>query len=68
MAVLTARQVDVIRQGFVREREFTEALPWTKGALNAAAQAVEDVVTSGAVQTALSNAIDAALAPLTMTN
>lgn len=63
MAVLTPTQLADIRQPLSQERDAR----WTKAQINAAAQAVEDTFTGAAVQTAISNAIDAAAAPLTLT-
>lgn len=63
MATLDANDLLTIRQGCAREI----AVNYSKPQINAAAQAIEDVFTSGAVQNALSNAIDTATSPLTMT-
>lgn len=68
MAVLTPTEKDEIRQAFAKPLEFNGGVVWSKSALNAAIQAVEDVLTGAQAQTAISNAIDAAIAPATMTN
>jgi hypothetical protein len=64
MAILTAAELDDVRHQWQRD---ADGIPWSRPKVNAALQAVEDVFTGTALQTALSNAIDAAIAPGTMT-
>lgn len=60
MAILTAPQLDEVRQAYVREHGVADV---TKPKLNAAIQAVEDVLSSAGVQTAFNNAINTATSP-----
>jgi len=64
MAILTKRQLDDVRQALVGELKEAN---FTKPQVNAAIQAVEDVLTGGALQTALSNAMNTATSPLVLT-
>lgn len=64
MSILTGRELDATRQPFIRQL-LNPA--WRRQAVNAAIQAIEDVFTSAQVQSALSNAIDNAITPATMT-
>jgi len=64
MAILTAPQLDEVRQAYVREHGVADV---TKPKLNAAIQAVEDVLSSAGVQTAFNNAINTATAPTVLT-
>jgi len=68
MAILTAAQLDEVRQAYTKPLEFAGGVSHRRPVLNAAIQAIEDTLTGATVQTALSNAIDAAIAPATMTN
>lgn len=68
MAILTGQELDEIRHGYTKPLEFTGGVSHRRPVLNAAIQAVEDTLTGATVQTALSNAIDAAITPATMTN
>jgi hypothetical protein len=68
MAILTPQQLDEVRQAYTRPLEFNGGVSHRRQTLNAAVQAIEDTLTGAAVQTALSNAIDAAISPATMTN
>lgn len=61
MAVLTAAQLQQCRQGAQNG-----PVPWTKAQANAALQAIEDTMRGATVQTALSQAIDAAVSPLSL--
>ena len=65
MAVLTASELTELRQGYARE---IAAITVTKAQINAAMQAVEDTFGGAPLQNALSDAIDTAIAPATMTN
>jgi len=68
MAILTAKQIDDVRQPLVRELTSDgSGVNFTKPQVNAAIQAVEDVLTGAALQTALSNAINSATSPLVLT-
>jgi len=69
MAILTARQLDEVRQALVREltADGVTGINFTKPQVNAAIQAVEDVLTGAALQTALSNAMNTATSPLVLT-
>jgi len=67
MAVLTPQQVDQIRHAYARVLEQETGVAHLRPALNAAIQAVEDALAGNTVQNALSAAIDAAIAPATMT-
>ena len=62
MAVLTAAQLQQCRQGAQNGSP-----PWTKPQINAALQAIEDTMRGATVQSALSQAIDAAVSPLSLT-
>lgn len=64
MAILTTNQIEVVRQSLSRE---LTSVPYTKPQINAAIQAVEDVLSSLALRTTISDAIDAATAPLVLT-
>lgn len=68
MAVLTPTQLDEVRQAYAKPLEFNGGVSHRKPVLNAAIQAIEDTLTGATVQTAISNAIDAAISPTTMTN
>jgi len=68
MAILTPQQLDEVRQAYTRPLEFNGGVSHRRQVLNAAVQAIEDTLTGAAVQTALSNAIDVAISPATMTN
>lgn len=68
MAVLSPQQLDEIRQAYAKPLEFAGGVSHRRQVLNAAIQAIEDTLTGVAVQTAISNAIDAAISPATMTN
>ena len=62
MAILTAQQIDEVRQAY--EHGVADVL---KPKLNAAIQAIEDTFAAGAVQTAISNAINTATSPAVLT-
>lgn len=64
MAILTATQLADIRVPWSNE---LAGCRLNKPLMNAVAQAVEDTMRSGTLQTALSNAIDAASAPFGVT-
>jgi len=66
MAVLTGPQLDNVRHAFAEELR-SDGIPWTRAKLNAAIQAIEDVFESGALQTAISNAINTATSPAVLT-
>lgn len=68
MAILTAQQLDEVRQAYTKPLEFNGGVSHRRPVLNAAIQAIEDTLTGTAVQNALSSAIDAAISPATMTN
>ena len=68
MAILTPTQLDEVRQAYTRPIELTTGIAFQRAVLNAAIQAIEDTLTGTTMQTALSQAIDAAIAPATMTN
>jgi len=59
---LTPQDIDYVRVNFTKE------IPprWLKPTINAAIEAVETVLTSASLQTALSNAIDAATDPIVL--
>jgi len=65
MATLTNPEKDQMRQEFAAANAGGD-IPWTKPQINAAGQAIEDVLTSPQVQTAISNAIDAAMTPIVL--
>jgi len=64
MAMLTPQQLDDIRQAYTREHGVGDVI---KPRINAANQAIEDTFASGAVQTALNNAINTATSPAVLT-
>lgn len=68
MAQLTPAQLDEVRQAYTKPLEFNGGVSHRKPVLNAAIQAIEDTLTGATVQAAISNAIDAAISPATMTN
>lgn len=68
MATLTPIQLDEVRQSYTKPLEFNGGVSHRKPILNAAIQAIEDTLTGATVLTAISNAIDAAISPATMTN
>lgn len=63
MAVLTDDETTVIRQSLAQG----ETPNWTKAQINAAAQAVEDILVGATLQTAISNAINTATSPVVLT-
>lgn len=68
MAILTSQQLDEVRQAYTKPLEFNGGVSHRRQVLNAAIQAIEDTLTGTTVLTAISNAIDAAISPETMTN
>lgn len=62
MAILTVVELQMIRNNCSAKI----IVPCTKAQINAAAQAVEDLITNNA--TAISNAIDAATSPVVLSN
>lgn len=62
MATLSATELATVRQQCAVQ---FPSPPWTKAQINAGAQACEDFLTNNAA--AISSAIDAATAPLTLT-
>lgn len=65
MATLSPSELTLCRNQMERATNGT-GIPWTKPQLNAAAQAVEDILVGGALQTAISNAINTATSPLVL--
>jgi len=63
MAVLNAYQLAEIRRDLADE---VKSVPWRKPPINAAIQAIEDILTGAALQTAISNAINSATTPLVL--
>lgn len=64
MATLTdAEKVEIRKVIAKKATESDVPVAWVKGAINAAAQAVEDILSSGAFQTQVSDDIDTASAP-----
>ena len=64
MAVLTSPQITELRKQAAAD---VPTVRWDKATINAAFQAIEDVFESGALQTAISNAINTATAPFVFT-
>ena len=64
MAILTVQELAATRQEWCAVVAGAAGL--TKPQLNAAAQAVEDILVGAALQTAISNAINAATSPVTL--
>lgn len=61
MAALTDAEKVIVRRAAARKaREAGIPIRWGKAAINDSAQAIEDVLASAAVQTAINNAINAA--------
>lgn len=68
MATLTNTEKVKIRKAIARKAAESDVpVAWVKGAINDAAQVVEDILASGAFQTQVSNAIDTASAPYSVT-
>ena len=63
MAILTAAQLDDIRQSYVKDNGVATI---NRPRLNAAIQAIEDTLTSASVQNAINSAINAAITPATL--
>jgi len=68
MATLTTEERALIRRRIAKKAiEQDVDIAWVKGAVNDAAQAIEDILTSATLQTQVSGAIDAAASPYGVT-
>lgn len=65
MAALTAQQLAVLRKHLVRARGQDQEIDFDKPTVNAALQAIEDLIEAN--KTAIGNAIDTATSPYTFT-
>ena len=68
MATLTTEELVKIRRAAARKAARADVpISWVKGALNDSAQAVENVLSSVALQSQISSSIDAASSPYGIT-
>jgi len=69
MAVLTTQELRRVRN-HLEKKQNGAAITWSKSAINAASQAVEDLLDAPSTKAAISGAIDTALTPygVTLTN